>query len=330
MIELIRDRLSRGDTVGGFVLDGFPRTMAQAEALGELLRELGKEARRRLRLPGAGARGAPAADAATARLRRTGPTTRPRRSSGGSSSTTGRPRPSSTTTARTRRTSSEFTPIAPSTRSSTRSSSRSSRWRHGHDHPQVRRPRSRGWRAPARCSRRRSRWSSRAPRAGCRDARARPASPTSTSHAMGGHPTSKGYKGFPAALCISPNSMVVHGIPDAYRAREGDLISLDLGVTLDGLVADSAVTLPVGEISRRGATPARRLPRGARRRNRAGPGRQPSVSDISHAVQAVVEEAGLLRRAQPRRARRRALVSRGSADPELRRPPAAGRCCRKG
>ena len=43
MIELIRDRLSRGDTVGGFVLDGFPRTMAQAEALDELLRELGKE-----------------------------------------------------------------------------------------------------------------------------------------------------------------------------------------------------------------------------------------------------------------------------------------------
>jgi adenylate kinase len=42
MIELIRDRLSRGDTVGGFVLDGFPRTMAQAEALDELLRELGR------------------------------------------------------------------------------------------------------------------------------------------------------------------------------------------------------------------------------------------------------------------------------------------------
>lgn len=43
MIELIRDRLSRGDTVGGFVLDGFPRTMTQAEALDELLRELGRE-----------------------------------------------------------------------------------------------------------------------------------------------------------------------------------------------------------------------------------------------------------------------------------------------
>jgi len=43
MIELIRDRLSRGDTLGGFVLDGFPRTMPQAEALDDLLRELGRE-----------------------------------------------------------------------------------------------------------------------------------------------------------------------------------------------------------------------------------------------------------------------------------------------
>ena len=67
----------------------------------------------------------------------------------------------------------------------------------------------------------------------------------------GGVPTSKGYKGFPAALCISPNSMVVHGIPTGYRAQEGDLISVDLGVTLDGLVADSAVTLPVGRDRRR-------------------------------------------------------------------------------
>src|SRR5438045_9746312 len=71
----------------------------------------------------------------------------------------------------------------------------------------------------------------------------------------GGYPTSKGYKGFPAALCISPNSMVVHGIPDGYRAREGDLISLDLGVTLDGLVADSAVTVPGGAVSPEAAPP---------------------------------------------------------------------------
>src|SRR5690242_16638857 len=107
----------------------------------------------------------------------------------------------------------------------------------------------------------------------------------------GGYPTSKGYKGFPAALCISPNSMVVHGIPDDYRAREGDLISVDLGVTLDGLVADSAVTLPVGEIS----AEAQRLLDVCQEALAAGiehaqPGNR--LSDISHAVQVVVEEAG--------------------------------------
>jgi methionyl aminopeptidase len=107
----------------------------------------------------------------------------------------------------------------------------------------------------------------------------------------GGYPTSKGYKGFPAALCISPNSMVVHGIPNGYRAQEGDLISVDLGVTLDGLVADSAVTLPVGEIS----SEAQRLLDVCQDALAAGieqaqPGNR--LSDISHAVQVVVEEAG--------------------------------------
>jgi methionyl aminopeptidase len=107
----------------------------------------------------------------------------------------------------------------------------------------------------------------------------------------GGVPTSKGYKGFPAALCISPNSMVVHGIPSAYRAREGDLISVDLGVTLDGLVADSAVTLPVAEVS----AEAQRLLDVCQEALAAGiaeaqPGNR--LSDISHAVQVVVEEAG--------------------------------------
>jgi methionyl aminopeptidase len=107
----------------------------------------------------------------------------------------------------------------------------------------------------------------------------------------GGIPTSKGYKGFPAALCISPNSMVVHGIPDEYRAREGDLISVDLGVTLDGLVADSAVTVPVGEIS---AVAQRLL---AVCQDALAVGIEQAqvgnhLSDISHAIQVVVEEAG--------------------------------------
>jgi methionyl aminopeptidase len=107
----------------------------------------------------------------------------------------------------------------------------------------------------------------------------------------GGVPTSKGYKGFPAALCISPNSMVVHGIPTEYRAQEGDLISVDLGVTLGGLVADSAVTLAVGEID----PEAQRLLDVCQEALAAGieqarPGNH--LSDISHAVQTVVEEAG--------------------------------------
>ena len=109
--------------------------------------------------------------------------------------------------------------------------------------------------------------------------------------AKGGHPTSKGYKGFPNALCISPNSMIVHGIPSTYRAQEGDLISLDLGVTLDGLIADSAVTLPVGEID----AERQRLLDVCQEALAAGidqaqPGNR--LSDISHAIQTVVEAAG--------------------------------------
>jgi methionyl aminopeptidase len=106
-----------------------------------------------------------------------------------------------------------------------------------------------------------------------------------------GLPTSKGYKGFPAALCLSPNSMVVHGIPTDYRAQEGDLISVDLGVTLDGLVADSAVTLGVGEI----APEAQRLLDVCQEALAAGIEQarvEHRLSDISHAVQSVVEEAG--------------------------------------
>ena len=107
----------------------------------------------------------------------------------------------------------------------------------------------------------------------------------------GGRPTSKGYKGFPAALCLSPNSMVVHGIPTDYAAQEGDLISVDLGVTLDGLVADSAITLPVGEIE----PEAQRLLDVCQEALAAGIEQARvgnHVSDISHAIQEVVEEAG--------------------------------------
>lgn len=65
----------------------------------------------------------------------------------------------------------------------------------------------------------------------------------------GGVPTFKGYRGFPASICVSPNDMVVHGIPGEYVLAEGDIISLDVGVTLRGWVADAATTVAVGTVS---------------------------------------------------------------------------------
>jgi len=65
----------------------------------------------------------------------------------------------------------------------------------------------------------------------------------------GGAPTFKGYRGFPGSICASPNAMVVHGIPGPYRLKRGDIVSIDVGVTLDGWVADAARTFPVEEVS---------------------------------------------------------------------------------
>lgn len=64
----------------------------------------------------------------------------------------------------------------------------------------------------------------------------------------GGVPTFKGYHGFPASICTSVNDEVVHGIPGSRRLRDGDLLSIDIGTTLEGYVSDSAVTVPVGTI----------------------------------------------------------------------------------
>ncbi len=65
----------------------------------------------------------------------------------------------------------------------------------------------------------------------------------------GVRPAFKGYRGYPAALCASINEEVVHGIPSVSRkVREGDIISLDFGVELDGYFADAAVTVPVGKV----------------------------------------------------------------------------------
>jgi methionyl aminopeptidase len=106
----------------------------------------------------------------------------------------------------------------------------------------------------------------------------------------GGIPTSEGYKGYPKAICISPNDVVVHGIPGTHVVAEGDLVTIDVGITLDGYIADSAYTFGVGEIEPEG----QRLLDVAQDALAAGIAEAQignHVGDISHAVQTVVEGA---------------------------------------
>jgi methionyl aminopeptidase len=64
----------------------------------------------------------------------------------------------------------------------------------------------------------------------------------------GAYPTFKGYNGFPYSICASVNEQVVHGFPSRYELKEGDIFSIDVGVTLDGFVGDTATTIPVGSV----------------------------------------------------------------------------------
>jgi methionyl aminopeptidase len=110
--------------------------------------------------------------------------------------------------------------------------------------------------------------------------------------ARGAIPTFKGYRGFPGSICASPNAMIVHGIPGPYRLREGDIISIDVGVTLDGWVADAARTFPVGRID----DEDQQLLKGTERSLHAGvaqcrPGQR--MGDVSSAIQTTAEAAGL-------------------------------------
>jgi methionyl aminopeptidase len=107
----------------------------------------------------------------------------------------------------------------------------------------------------------------------------------------GGVPTFKGYRGYPASICTSPNDMVVHGIPGPHALEEGDILSVDVGVTRDGFVADSAYTFPIGEIS----PGVERLLEAGKAALVAGieqcrAGNR--LSDISHAIQITTEEHG--------------------------------------
>jgi methionyl aminopeptidase len=108
----------------------------------------------------------------------------------------------------------------------------------------------------------------------------------------GGAPTFKGYRGFPGSICASPNAMVVHGIPGPYRLKRGDIVSIDVGVTLDGWVADAARTFPVEDVSPQ----ALNLLSATEESLHAGvaeckPGNR--MGDVSSAIQQVAEGAGL-------------------------------------
>ena len=107
----------------------------------------------------------------------------------------------------------------------------------------------------------------------------------------GAAPIFKGHQGFPAAICVSVNEVIVHGIPTERELKEGDIVSLDVGVKYKGYCGDAAITLPVGKISRE----AKRLLEITRKAlfraiKQAKVGNH--LSDISWAVQSFVEKQG--------------------------------------
>ena len=108
----------------------------------------------------------------------------------------------------------------------------------------------------------------------------------------GATPAFKGYRGFPASICASPNSMVVHGIPGPYELKRGDVLSVDVGVIKEGWVADAAMTLPIGPIE----PGARKLLDVTKQALFEGveqmrPGNR--LGDVSAAIQRAVEIEGL-------------------------------------
>ncbi len=108
----------------------------------------------------------------------------------------------------------------------------------------------------------------------------------------GATPAFKGYHGYPATICSSINEEVIHGIPSRQRAlQEGDIISIDVGASLDGYYGDSAITVPVGRISDEAATLLRVTEDALYKAiDVVKPGGR--VSDIGHAVQQHVEAHG--------------------------------------
>lgn len=108
----------------------------------------------------------------------------------------------------------------------------------------------------------------------------------------GGRPAFKGYRGYPGTLCTSVNDVIVHGIPSAACVlKDGDILSLDCGVVLDGFVGDAAVTIPVGEVSAAAARLMRVTSECLEHAvDRMRPGQR--LSDVGDAIQRHAEAAG--------------------------------------
>ncbi len=109
---------------------------------------------------------------------------------------------------------------------------------------------------------------------------------------QGATPTFKGYRGFPGSICSSPGSMIVHGIPGAHRLARGEIVSIDVGVTLGGWVADAARTFPVEEVD----DAARNLLEATEESLHAGVAQCRAgnrMGDLSSTIQQVAEDAGL-------------------------------------
>ena len=288
MIGLIRERLAEDDTENGFILDGFPRTLAQAEALDAMLREIGKELTvvfvlqlpepvaierltKRAQLEG---RVDDTPEAIAQAPRALPPRDRAARSSGTAS------RSNVVTVARATAASNEvFAEIQEALEQAAvvliirKSASEIEQMERA---AQV--------------------------VAETLELIGEHVVPGVTTEELdelaeefirsrGGVPTFKGYRGYPASICTSPNSMVVHGIPGPYTLRDGDVLSVDVGVTLGGFVGDSAYTFRSARSRTRRSgcsTPAQAaLAAGI---EQARPGNH--LSDIGHAVQGTTEAAG--------------------------------------
>ncbi len=105
----------------------------------------------------------------------------------------------------------------------------------------------------------------------------------------GGVPAFKGYNGYPSALCVSINEVIIHGIPELRILKEGDIVGIDFGILLDGFYGDAAITVPVGKVDKLGMklmeVTEQALYEGIRRATLGN-----RIGDVSYAIQSFVEK----------------------------------------